>query len=359
MIINKRTKLLLVTIILLSCVQIVSAGIDEDVIHAIKNDYYDVYGSADLKANIACDNVFNRGEDAVLNINIMNDGQITGFEANTKQIDDDIAQYGETLTRTFVANELLSDRTITKADSMTATLSVADPNTPVDIKLDTLLLGSLSAGKSLGMPAGFPIKVQDNAKAGTYPLMLHISYRYQKDSAVTPPYGDTYYWYEEMNQTMFLNIVVKEEPYFKVTDVVSELNAGNKDIIKVTYTNSGEQVARECVARISAVDPFSTTDDQAYLGDIYPGESRTALFTVKVADDATVKEYSVNSEVKYKDIQDSTRYSKGMKVPIDVEPAVSMSEKVKDNASLMVGLLFMVGIIGTPAYMIRKKKRNH
>jgi hypothetical protein len=285
-------------------------------------------------------------------VNILNNGQITGFEADEDEIDDDLEEYGETLTRTYMSSELLSDRAITTADSMTATLSLVDPNAPIEIEQDTLLLGSLSSGKSLSSPAEFPIEIYDNAKAGTYDLKLYVSYRSQRDSAVTPPYGDTYYWYEDMNQTMTLQIVVEEEPYFRISDVESNLLKGDEKTINVTYTNTGEQVARECIARISVVDPFTTTDDQAYLGDMYPGESKTAIFDVNVADDATIKNYSISSEIKYKDQHDESQNSDNLKIPVDVGPAESL------NASVAVGFVLLVGIIGTPVYLIKKKKKG-
>ncbi|WP_321420319.1 hypothetical protein [uncultured Methanomethylovorans sp.] len=349
----KNMNVLAIAILLLSCVSIASASVDEDVVSEIASDYYDVYGSPHLVANLACDDVFERGDEATLYVNILNDGKITGFEANEDNIDDDLEEYGETLTRTYMVSELASDRAITTADSMTATLSLVDPNAPIDIKDDTLLLGSLSAGKSLSTPAKFPIEIYDNAKAGTYDLRLNISYRSQRDSAVTPPYGDTYYWYEDMNQSMILHIVVEEEPYFKVSNVESDLKAGDEKTINVTYTNTGEEVARECIARISVVDPFTTTDDQSYLGDMNPGESKTATFDVNVAADATIKNYSISSEVKYKDIHDNSQYSDNLKIPVNVGAAEKMS------ASVAVGAIILVGIIGTPVYLISKKKKKN
>lgn len=354
----KNMNVLAIAILLLSCISIASASINEDVVDEIANDYYNVYGSPHLVANLACDDVFQRGDESTLYVNILNDGKITGFEANADNIDDDIQQYGETLTRTYMASELLSDRSITTADSMTARLSLVDPSAPINIEQDTLLLGSLSAGKSLSTPAKFPIKVYDNAKAGTYDLRLNVSYRSQRDSAVTPPYGDTYYWYEDMNQSMIVHIVVEDEPYFKISNVESDLKAGDKKAINVTYTNTGEQIARECIARISVVDPFTTTDDQAYLGDMNPGESKTATFDLNVANDATVKNYSISSEIKYTDVHDKSQYSDNLKVAVDVGPAESLGQKVKDNASIAVGFVLLVGIVGMPAYLISKRKKR-
>lgn len=349
----KNVRMLLIAILFLNSVQFASASIDEDVVSEIASDYYDVYGSPHLTANLACDDVFDRGEEATLYVNLMNDGQLTGYEANDDEIDDDLEEYGDTLTRSFMSSELSSDRAITTADSITATLSLVDPDAPIDIKLDTVLLGSISSGKSLSSPAEFPIEIYDNAEAGTYQLQLHVTYRYQRDSAVTPPYGDTYYWYEDMNQTMYIDVVVDEEPYFKVASTESDLHAGDEKTINITYSNTGDQVAKDCVARISVVDPFTTTDDQAYLGDMYPGDSKTATFNVNVADDATIKSYAISTEVKYTNIHDESQYSDGLKATVDVGASESAI-----NGTVITVIVLAALVVGVAMYFVSKKKKQ-
>ncbi len=346
---------IVIAVMLLCGPHIAAASIDDNVVSEIADDYYDVYGAPHLKTTVASDNVFHRGDDCVLYVNIMNDGEIAGFEADDDNIEDDVEEYGISSTMSLVSQELLSDRKITVADSITGTLLLVDPDAPIDIKLDTLLLGSLSSGKSLSSPAAFPLEIDDNAKAGTYDLKLDLNYRYQRDSAVVPPYGDVYYWYEDANQTSILQIVIEEEPYFKVTGTEANLTAGGEGIINVTYVNTGDVVANECIARISVVDPFSTTDDQAYLGDINPGESANALFKVNVAEDATPKGYSINNEVKYKDERDDTLYARDLKAVVNVGPAKPLGEAIKENAIPAAAVLLIGGFIGIPIYMYKRR----
>jgi hypothetical protein len=350
----KYLPVVIVTMLLCG-VHIAAASIDYDVVSEIKDDYYDAYGSPHLIATVDCDNVFERGDDVTLYVNLMNDGELTGFETNDDNIEDDIADYGADTIGGLKSQEQTEDRKITNADSIVATLSLVDPDTPIDITLDTLLLGSLSSGSSLSSPAAFPLEIDENAKAGTYDLKLDLKYRYQRDSAVTPPWGDHYYWYEDMNQSVILQVVVDEEPYFEVIGVEANLTTGGEGLINVTYTNIGDIVAYESIARISAVDPFTTTDDQAYLGDIRPGESASALFSVNVEDDATPKSYSIDSEIKYKDEDDETRYDRDLKAVVDVKEAKSLAEVITDNA-VPIALVVLVVLIGASAYMYRKKK---
>jgi hypothetical protein len=285
----------------------------------------------------------------------MNDGKITGFESDEDNIDDDVVKYGLSTTMSLVSEEFLSDRKITEADSIVATLTPVDPDTPIDIKLDTQLLGSISSGSSLSSPAAFPLEIDENAKAGTYNLKLNLQYRYQRDSAVDPPYGDYYYWYEDAAQTVILQIVIEDEPYFKVVSTEANLTAGGGGLVNVTIENTGDTVAYESIARISVVDPFTTTDDQAYLGDLKPGESASALFKVNVEDDATPKNYSIDTEVKYKDEDDDTQYSNDMKAGVEVGPAASIGDIISGNV-LPIAAVVLICVFGGVVYFYKKRK---
>ena len=49
----KNVKMLTIALLVLSCMHSASASIDEDVISEIASDYYDLYGSPHLVANLA------------------------------------------------------------------------------------------------------------------------------------------------------------------------------------------------------------------------------------------------------------------------------------------------------------------
>ena len=85
-------------------------------------------------------------------------------------------------------------------------------------------------------------------------------------------------WYENKTQTQTIEVEVKKEPYFEATNVTGDLYPDKSGMLYVTYKNTGEEPAKDATVRISAADPFSTTDDQAYLGTLNPGESAVAAF---------------------------------------------------------------------------------
>ena len=352
-----RKVLLSITTALLLCNTIISASavLDEYNVGEISDDYYNVYGYPHITAVISGDNTFKQGDEGALFITLLNDGEIYGFEADDNELDDDIADYGSDLVMDLAAAELNLDRQVTTAKSMTGKLSLVDSDTPLEIKIDTVLIDSLQAGRSTTEPLTFPIRIYDNAKAGIYKLRLDITYAYQKDSAMSPPYGDTYFWNVEGNDTAIIMIEIEEQPFFEVTETTSYLTAGESGMLKVTYKNVGDVTAYDTIARISTVDPFSTTDDQAYLGDMATGESRTALYKINVDDTATAKSYAIKNEIKYDDEHGDIQYSKALKAVVNVKPAVPFSVKVKESPALLIFLI--LGIIGTPIYLYIKRKK--
>ena len=353
-----RKVLLAIITALLLCNTIISASavLDEYNVGEISQDYYNVYGQPHITAVTSGDNAFKRGDEGTLFITLLNDGEINGFEADDDELKDDIKYYNNSdLVMGLAAAELNLDRQVTTAKSMTGKLSLVNADTPLEIKIDTVLIDSLQAGRTTTKPLTFPIRIYDNAKAGIYEFRLDITYTYQKDSAVSPPYGDTYFWDVEGNDTAIITIEIEEQPFFEVTETTSYLTAGESGMLKVTYKNVGDVTAYDAIARISTVDPFSTTDDQAYLGDMATGESRTALYKINVDETATAKSYAIKNEIKYDDEHGDIQYSKALKANINVKSAVPFSDKVKESPTVLI--LMVLGIIGAPTYLyIRRKK---
>ena len=61
--------------------------------------------------------------------------------------------------------------------------------------------------------------------------------------------------------------------------------------------------------------------DQAFIGTLQPGESKTVVFRLDVDSDATPKDYGINSEIKYTDVNGDTVISESMKIPVVVNAA--------------------------------------
>jgi hypothetical protein len=117
--------------------------------------------------------------------------------------------------------------------------------------------------------------------------------------------------------------------------------------------NTGGAAAYNVQARISAVDPFTSNDDTAFLGTLAPGETREAVFEIAVDKSATLKEYALDSEVRYRDSQDNSLISDPMKVRITVVKDASLF----GNPFVLVVIAAVVILVGYLIYRQRMKKQ--
>jgi hypothetical protein len=161
----------------------------------------------------------------------------------------------------------------------------------------------------------------------------------------------TSYIYQKANHTTPIIIIVKKQADFDIKDAKGKLSAGSKKApIEVTYKNMGEDPVRDAVARLSIFKPFSSTDDQAFIGDLGPGENKTVVFRMDVDSDATPKDYGINSEIKYTDVNGDTVISESMKIQVAVDPA---------PASLLIPLfVVLVVIVAAGGYMYKRKQKK-
>ncbi len=122
-------------------------------------------------------------------------------------------------------------------------------------------------------------------------------------------------------------------------------------MIEVTYKNTGSGTAYSAQARISAVDPFTSNDDTAFLGDLGPGETAGARYEVSVDESATAKEYGLDSEIRYRDSLGNSQISDTMKVMVAVEePSPGMTILL---AAVPIGAIIAAGYY---FFVVRKKK---
>jgi hypothetical protein len=103
------------------------------------------------------------------------------------------------------------------------------------------------------------------------------------------------------------------------------------------------------------VDPFTSTDDTAYLGDLKPGQTATARYQMSADDTAAVKDYTLDTEIRYRDALDISHGSDIIHVPVQVQP------KPASNGIMQV--LPIIGIIaliciGTGYYFLVMKKKK-
>ena len=206
---------------------------------------------------------------------------------------------------------------------------------PLVLYSNGIYIGELPPGGTAN--PGFKVAVSADADpAQVYPVSLYAVYRDFEGNTVTSPPVST-------------GVTFGGKVTFKRTSEPSVINPGKTGIVSVTYKNTGNSTVYNAQARISVVDPFSSDDDTAYLGDLNPGQSATALFSVKADPGTTIKTYSADSEVQYTDASNTAYISDNIPVLIDVQPD-------SGNGIVVIVLVILVIVVG--AYLWHRKKKT-
>ncbi len=317
----------------------------------VLDNYWWTYGGPLFSAQISGTNEFDRGNTVDLYIDLTNNGKIMGFKQDKK---------ADTPTEYALANqEQKLEAARTTALAITGTLM---SNTPqIEVQSGDQVIQSLQSGQKAGAPLKYTIKIANHAPAGVYLLQLKLNYDYQYNvevyaNSIDPQTSQlsgyqTSYWYQHANQTIPIQVYIKKAADFEITQANATLSVGEKKgPVEVTYKNVGEDPVTDAVARLSIFKPFSSTDDQAYIGDLASGEEKTVLFWVDTDSDATPKDYGINSEIKYTDVKGDTGISESMKIPVIIRPAA--------QTLLLPGIAVLVLIVLVIGYMYRRWKKK-
>jgi hypothetical protein len=278
-------------------------------------NYYNVYGSPDISATIIGSNELDRGQKAILNIDLVNKGKLLGFKNEKTPYDSDEIFGAQT--------EMKLESSIVDATGIVASLST-DPGSPVEVKSVSQQIGSVKSGQNSLAPAKFDIEIDKKAKAGEYNLYLNLSYDYQKNAQIMNPNAvaqtyDVNRWYGMMTQNQTLKIKVKNQADFEIINTTGSLYPGKDNIIEITIKNAGEEEARNVKAIINPSDPLSTTDSMAFLSNIAPGSTVVAKVKIKADSEAVHKVYGIDTILKYETPEGDTKYSDTLQAPVEVK----------------------------------------
>jgi len=197
-----------------------------------------------------------------------------------------------------------------------------------------LYIGDFAPGNTT--TARFKVTVaQDADFTQTYPIGLYLKYTDFEGNMVQSPVVNT-------------GVDFTQKIRFRAQDDPVLLHPGKTYVVNVTYTNVGTAPAYNAQARISVVDPFSSEDDTAYLGTVRPGQSATAIFSIKTDGTATPKTYSINSEIQYTDLSNTEYTSDTIRVLAAVED---------ETAPVLPIVLLAVVAAGVLVYVLYRKTR--
>jgi hypothetical protein len=188
----------------------------------------------------------------------------------------------------------------------------------------------------------YKVVVSDEAEIQSYPVDVLVMYENREGDVVSST-ADT------------IGIPVGGKISFIITSPPVRVLQGSQSVIQIVYTNTGTRPAYLAQARLSVVEPFKSSDDTAYLGDIRPGENATAHYQVQVDDAATIRNYTLDTEVRYRDALDNSQVSDPFTVAFEVQPKPPAGGLIQ-----VLGIIGIIALIGTGAgyylLVMRKKK---
>lgn len=211
---------------------------------------------------------------------------------------------------------------------------------PVSPMVNSVYIGDFPAGANI--TCQYKVRISEDAERQSYPVDVYVEYRDQ-NGIVTTSRSET------------IGVPVGEKVDFQILSPPTEMIPGSKKELTVEYKNIGDSPIYSAQARLSAADPFTSNDDIAYIGTLKPNESRTITYTVSVDRTATIKQYGLDSEIRYRDALDNTYVSDPMKVTVNVVRPTGAAVILTNPIYLSIIAAVIIGIVYLIYYFTRKK----
>jgi hypothetical protein len=188
----------------------------------------------------------------------------------------------------------------------------------------------------------FRASVDKDAEAQTYPLDVYVKYEDHDGDMVT-------------SDIETIGVPVGGRIDFAIISDPQSIVPGEKKVITAQIRNTGGATAYQAQARVSMVDPFTSNDDSAFLGNIAPGETKEVSFLVSADKSATVKQYGIDAEVRYRDALDNNIISDPMKLNVDVIPDTGLLARLAGNP---IVLIVIAAIVLGAGYLIYRRQKS-
>ena len=207
---------------------------------------------------------------------------------------------------------------------------------------DTIFLKRIEPGGRASIRVG--IAVHEQTSAGLYPALFEGEYR-NPDGIIRsiPPVP------------VFIKVsrgVVMEAVTRNLT-----IDQGGKEVITVSYLNTGDTPAYNAQARIIGSHVLMPVDDSAQLGTIGPGEIKTTQFVVSSENAIAGKNYVIDSEVKYRDETGTLMLSDNMRLGVYVTQP-SGFKAITSNPATLIVIAGVLAILVYAGWKVWGKKRG-
>jgi hypothetical protein len=179
------------------------------------------------------------------------------------------------------------------------------PNRNVEVLEREVALGDLDAGESVEV--AFDVEVASAARSGPRQFSLRTNYETLDDDE------------RQADPIQFRQSIDPRRDVFGVEAQNTNLSAGGENRIVLAVTNQRNETVTDVSAKLFASSPLSTSDDEAFIAELEPGETVEVPFRVSASGSAMQKDYPVSVDFQYVDAAGETRLSESYRVPVSVQ----------------------------------------
>ncbi|GGC53271.1 hypothetical protein GCM10007209_13690 [Haloferax sulfurifontis] len=187
----------------------------------------------------------------------------------------------------------------------------ADSSGPITVLSGEVPVGTVPEG--VAGPVSLRLRVAEGARPGTYDIPVTFSYDYT--ASVFVDGDDVDATHRSRTVTRDLEVVVERRPAFEVRTVDAALAVGDSGTLAIDIENVGPVGAADATVTVASTDPEITfgsgvASAETFVGEWDAGATERVEFRTRVADDAIVRDYSVELTVSYRDEDGQTRTSR-------------------------------------------------
>lgn len=165
-------------------------------------------------------------------------------------------------------------------------------------------MGTLEPGET--DTAAFDVEVSESARSGPRQFSFVATY--------TNTDGDQ----RTSDELTVRQTVGPEADAFDLSVENATITAGGGGELEVTVTNADDERVSDVSAKLFADSPISTTDDEAFVAGLDPGETTTLVFGVGAGGGAIEKSYPVSLDFRYDEADGDTALSDSYRLPVEV-----------------------------------------
>ena len=204
---------------------------------------------------------------------------------------------------------------------------------------DSVYIGDFPRGGVVS--CRYKVSVSSAAQQQTYPVDVVVTYTNSDGTVVT-------------SATDTVGIPVAGKLTFAVVSPPAVIPQGSAAVVSVVYQNTGAITAHNAEARLTTYDPLSSGDSLAFLGDIPPGGTATARYSVSASSSAAPGNYSLNTDIRYRDALDNSQVSDTFTATVTVAPRPPTSPLVWVLGITAVAVALAAA--GYYVFVVRKKQ---